>query len=127
MLSGAFMISLSFALLGTFGLTHAQSDYDSVQKMGTQEYWTEAMQPSATSSGGLAGVINDITGLVNFLTGSAWSLCEFAFNGIWIKGIIDQYTMGQEPYATFTNYGQAAFLMVYGVGAIGWLLTRNTT
>lgn len=130
MAAGAFCISLSFGMLSAFGLTPTQSTYNSAstQTYTNPQTWQNAISPPNQNSWtNYVPGLDLLTGLYDWLTGVAYGVGKFLYGAVWIKGIIDQYTQGMQPYDAFSNYAQGGLVMIYGIAGVGWFLTRNTT
>ncbi len=119
--AGALIIVASFSLMNALGLTSVQTNYENIQR--TQPQWTTMTDPSRTPN----PIMDFLSDAWNTVTGFGYGVGKFLLGIAYVKGIIDQYTMGRDPYETIAWYIQGLNWFFYGLGAVGWFLGRNTT
>src|SRR5271157_2500708 len=126
---GAFLFSLSFSMLNTLGVINVGAN-DVNPNAFNEQAWNNMIDPSTSTTNQpwyrqlWNNVTDFVTGIVNYITGGAMFLAKMMYGVAYVKGIIDQFTMNQEPYNTITWYLQSGIWAAYFLAGIGWWLNK---
>ena len=127
--AAALILSGVFSLMNTLGLCgnyNIQTNYANIDTNDTQ--WTQMTGSTQSQNTNiLSQAIDGLTSIANAITSFGYSMWHFLYGIAFIKGIIDQFTQGSQPYDTIAWYMQGMLWTLYGIAGYCWWTGRGAS